>query len=102
MRRASRATSSKSAHPAVLSIGHELLLGYIAGVSSKMIASPLSVVTVRLQTAREDDEDMPGSTVKDIAATVRSIYKDEGLKGFWKGADTLSRLVIWHTPLTRM
>ncbi|KZV66731.1 mitochondrial carrier [Peniophora sp. CONT] len=88
LRRASRASSSKPASPPALSMAQELLLGFVAGVSSKMIASPLSVVTVRLQTAREDDEELPGSTVKDVAATIQSIYKDEGLRGFWKGYES--------------
>ncbi|VDC02853.1 unnamed protein product [Peniophora sp. CBMAI 1063] len=89
LRRASHAASPKSAtRPPVLSMAQELVLGYVAGVTSKMIASPLSVVTVRLQTAREDDEELPGSTVKDIAATVQSIYKDEGWKGFWRGYES--------------
>ena len=91
-----RAASSKPARVPTLSMVQELLLGYFAGVTSKMIASPLSVVTVRLQTAREnDDEELPGSTVKDVAATVQSIYEDEGWKGFWKGTNHVVHLPLY-------
>ena len=89
LRRAS-SSSSKPARAPTLSMAHELLFGYLAGVTSKMIASPLSVVTVRLQTAREnDEEELSGSTAKDVAATLQSIYEDEGWKGFWKGTSVL-------------
>lgn len=95
LRRFSRASLSKPPSPPALSMAQELLLGFVAGVSSKMIASPLSVVTVRLQTARDDDKELPGSTVKDVAVSVQSIYKDEGLRGFWKGAELLSLSVFF-------
>ena len=95
LRRAS-SSSSKPARAPTLSMAHELLFGYLAGVASKMIASPLSVVTVRLQIAREkDDEGLPGSTVKDVAATVQSVYEDEGWKGFWKGTIHLIYLLLY-------
>ena len=90
-----RAASSKPARVPTLSMVQELLLGYFAGVTSKMIASPLSVVTVRLQTAREnDEEELSGSTAKDVAATVQSIYEDEGWKGFWKGPTRVVHLLL--------
>ena len=73
-------------------------------MASRFISSPLSIITVRLQTEREggDDElreaeDDEGEKVNDgiaedkgVYGTAKSIYAEEGLAGFWKGQYSLS------------
>jgi adenine nucleotide transporter 17 len=75
-----------------LSVAEELGLGFAAGLASKLISTPLSVVTVRLQTEREDaeedeisyDEEMQKvGGVKDV---IGRIYEEDGLVGFWRGS----------------
>lgn len=47
---------SKGKIPA-LSVAEELSLGFAAGLASRLISTPLSVVTIRLQTEREGAEE---------------------------------------------
>ena len=78
-------------------------------MASRFISSPLSIITVRLQTEREgnDDElweveDGEGEKVnngtaadKGLYGTAKSIYAEEGLAGFWKGRFSLSDWRAW-------
>jgi adenine nucleotide transporter 17 len=74
------------------------LLGFIAGIASRAISTPLAVVTVRLQTAgseSDDDEPLASSSkgksperpkqTANPLSVVRDIYSSDGLSGFWKG-----------------
>ncbi|KAI0048840.1 mitochondrial carrier [Auriscalpium vulgare] len=101
LRRAQRSPSSSRPTAAVLSVPQELVLGFVAGVASKLVSTPLSIVTVRLQTAREDDEDTAATDASEVdaeedldsggsglLAVVRAIYREEGLTGFWRGFRT--------------
>jgi solute carrier family 25 (peroxisomal adenine nucleotide transporter), member 17 len=77
----------------------ELGLGFVAGLASKLISTPLSVITVRLQTEREDVEEGGGETSKNsvdfpddemrkvggVRDVIRRIYEENGLVGFWRG-----------------
>ena len=86
----------KTAVPVLLSISEELGIGFLAGVASRAISTPLSVITVRLQT-RSDGEGDEGtdSASRDssnlacndtgIVGTVKRVYAEEGLQGFWGG-----------------
>lgn len=80
----------------LLSAPEEIGIGFLAGVASRSIISPLNVITIRLQTAGEndsngDDADLYGepSTEKHkeitFSSTVKQIYNEEGIAGFWKG-----------------
>ncbi|RDX47565.1 mitochondrial carrier [Lentinus brumalis] len=90
--------------PVLLGVPTELAVGFIAGVASRAVSTPLSVVTVRLQTEGGDDDDdgeAHPATASDKAAAplasqrstagqgffdvVRRIYAQEGLAGFWAG-----------------
>ncbi|KAJ3551618.1 hypothetical protein NM688_g4600 [Phlebia brevispora] len=85
--------------PVILDVSEELGVGFLAGVASRAIAAPLNLVTVRLQTETEgEDEEGNLDAVKDntgeadrarrpwgIFFTVKKIYEDEGLQGFWDG-----------------
>ncbi|TFY80903.1 hypothetical protein EWM64_g3113 [Hericium alpestre] len=90
----------------MLPIPGELALGFVAGVASRVVSMPLSIVTVRLQMEREgsDDEletveekfeqgkggEVPpnGKQERGIFAVIQSIYREQGLKGFWRGFET--------------
>ncbi|ETW74755.1 mitochondrial carrier protein [Heterobasidion irregulare TC 32-1] len=99
IRRSSNRSSSKTP---ILSVPRELSIGFIAGVASRFISSPLSIITVRLQTEREgsDDElreaeDGEGEKInngttadKGLYGTAKSIYAEETLAGFWKGFES--------------
>jgi adenine nucleotide transporter 17 len=65
----------------------ELLLGFIAGVASRAVSTPLNIVTLRLQTERqdEDDSDDEGPTSVGMMGVIKDIYNEQGLAGFWRG-----------------
>ncbi len=75
-----------------LSLGNELLLGFSAGVASRAVSMPLNLITLRLQTEKQeavdDDEDeIPDSRppATDVLSVVKLIYSERGLLGFWRG-----------------
>lgn len=74
----------------------ELLLGFLAGVASRAVSTPLNIVTLRLQAEREGEEGEPGTSASlGIMGTVKHIYEEKGLSGFWKGESFgLCRVVI--------
>ncbi|KAI0313315.1 mitochondrial carrier [Amylostereum chailletii] len=93
--------------PPTLSVSQELGLGFLAGVTSRLIATPLSVITVRLQTEREDDEDIVEGTVEKVtsgaakkesgvAAVMKAIYAQDGIAGFWRGIQ--STVILSFNP----
>ncbi|KAL0570274.1 hypothetical protein V5O48_011685 [Marasmius crinis-equi] len=70
-----------------LTIIEELFLGFLAGVASRTISTPLSIITLRLQTERSNDngsEDSEEDSNDGIGSVVRKIYQEDGLAGFWK------------------
>ncbi|KAI0077194.1 mitochondrial carrier [Panus rudis PR-1116 ss-1] len=103
VRRRSRQTLSPTkskAAPVLLKVSEELGIGFIAGIASRAISTPLNVITVRLQTERDSDsnEEIASLTAEGTKATsrsaagpidvCRSIYSEEGMKGFWRGFST--------------
>ena len=92
--------------PVLLGVPTELAIGFVAGVASRAVSTPFSVVTVRLQTEDDDNDSdsdsedqqsnasapVPSEAQHTRAPTagffdvVRSIYANEGLAGFWAGA----------------
>ncbi|KAG1804119.1 mitochondrial carrier domain-containing protein [Suillus subaureus] len=70
---------------AMLSLPQELAIGYLSGIASRSITTPLNLITVRLQTARvSDDSSAQGGTSR-FTAICQQILREEGLRGFWKG-----------------
>lgn len=69
--------------PIALSTGEELGAGFLAGALSRLVSTPLSVITVRMQAKRERGSQNPG-----LIAALRSIYREEGILGLWKGTHT--------------
>lgn len=76
----------------------ELILGFIAGVASRVVSTPLNIVTLKLQTEREDVEESVESRSMGMTDIIKSIYKDQGLVGFWRGNYSLhfSWIQSWH------
>lgn len=76
----------------------ELALGFIAGVASRAISTPLNIVTLRLQTESDqadydDDEDtVEKSEPITIISVVKRIYGEQGIAGFWRGQNPLRAL----------
>ncbi|KAI5123790.1 hypothetical protein M0805_009085 [Coniferiporia weirii] len=77
----------------------EIGLGFLAGVASRAISTPLSLITVRLQEEQQAlidahiqqaDPTASGS----IGRVVRHIYAENGLTGFWKGFKTTILLCL--------
>ncbi|KAI8138073.1 mitochondrial carrier domain-containing protein [Fennellomyces sp. T-0311] len=62
---------------AQLNVAQELFLGAEAALISRLFTTPVSNVTTRLQTAGKD--------AKGFTQTVRDIYKEKGILGFWTG-----------------
>lgn len=75
----------KKAASLALSVPQELGIGFLAGVLSRLVSTPLSVITVRLQSESVKDDRDDGEGDVGILATARNIYRDDGLFGFWKG-----------------
>ncbi|PIL32765.1 transporter [Ganoderma sinense ZZ0214-1] len=84
--------------PVLLGAPTELAIGFIAGVASRAISTPLSVITVRLQTSDEEDGTESETEVLTVpkatsvktrssgfCEVLRSIYAEESLSGFWAG-----------------
>jgi solute carrier family 25 (peroxisomal adenine nucleotide transporter), member 17 len=80
---------------AMLSIPEELLIGLVSGIGSKVITTPLSVITVHLQTDKHDNEvdlEKQESATSNLEGkqsnfmrVVKRIYSESGLAGFWRG-----------------
>lgn len=83
----------------VLGVAEELGLGYVSGVLSRAISTPLNVVTIHLQTnlGSDDDNDPDGHKPQTFSDVIRAIYSDRGLGGFWKGEYFTRRI---HVPST--
>jgi hypothetical protein len=96
--------------PVLLSAVEELGVGFIAGVASRAISQPLSVITVRLQTEAEGGDDEAGderdnekgcvneqerkSISRGVSSTVKRIYDEQGWEGFWGGQSIFSLLIF--------
>ncbi|KAF9047535.1 mitochondrial carrier domain-containing protein, partial [Panaeolus papilionaceus] len=66
----------------------ELVLGFIAGVASRAVSTPLNIVTLKLQTERGEQEERgtdEDTKLLGITDVIQSIYKEKGIGGFWKG-----------------
>jgi solute carrier family 25 protein 43 len=61
-----------------LTFGQNFICGGFAGVSSRTITSPLDVVKILAQVGTKD-------TQAGFLGTFANVYKNEGLKAFWKG-----------------
>ena len=93
-----RAVTSPT-RPVLLGAPTELAIGFVAGVASCAISTPLSVITVRLQTSGDDGDgngvDPQPSIGPETGATkkqrpgfcevLRNIHAEESLYGFWAG-----------------
>ncbi|KAG5351711.1 hypothetical protein C0989_005154 [Termitomyces sp. Mn162] len=72
------------------SMAEELVLGFIAGVLSRAVSTPLSMISLRLraeETADKDsyEENEARPPRNSVVGAARSIYKEHGLIGFWRG-----------------
>ncbi|OSX61684.1 hypothetical protein POSPLADRAFT_1145290 [Postia placenta MAD-698-R-SB12] len=85
----------------LLSVPTEIVIGFLAGVASRAISTPLSVLTVQLQTSNNEDAQLEerevqlahSDTVQEKATRkagrlvelAKEIYAEHGLPGFWAG-----------------
>ncbi|KAJ7179542.1 mitochondrial carrier domain-containing protein [Mycena filopes] len=76
----------------------EVLLGFVAGVASRAVSTPLNIITLKLQTEGEDegDEEMVTNepAVSGVGGVVQKIYKERGILGFWRGFKTTTLLSL--------
>lgn len=103
-----KARRNPSAKPLLLSAVEELLVGCLAGVVAKGVVSPLSNITVRMQTATaakakiegaaekeevpgdsSDDDDSPYGSSPTTLDIAKEIYEEKGWTGFWSGESCL-------------
>ena len=84
-----KGTTARPHKPTLL---EELVLGFLAGVASRVVSTPLNIVTLRLQTEREDEESPNADSSQPMSVTevVKLIYKEQGLAGFWRGTSCLA------------
>lgn len=74
-------------------MGSELGLGFLAGVASRAVSNPLNLVTMRLQTekqdaaeaAEKDDSADSEPEATDVLSVVKHLYTERGILGFWRG-----------------
>ncbi|KAH8115270.1 mitochondrial carrier [Phellopilus nigrolimitatus] len=95
-RRAAR-TDARSATSNALSALEELGAGFLAGVASRAVSAPLSLITVRLQSEREaptSSKDDSRAAAASAARVVRHIYAEGGLSAFWRGFKTTALLCL--------
>jgi adenine nucleotide transporter 17 len=80
------------------SLLEELVLGFIAGMASRLITTPLNVITLRIQTEREDEEseDVDPEATQPLGVTdvMKLIYSEQGFVGFWRGFQTTTLLSL--------
>ncbi|KAJ7198546.1 mitochondrial carrier domain-containing protein [Mycena pura] len=79
------------------SLAEEVLLGFIAGVASRAVSTPLNIITTRLQVDSDSDEDSNLEEMQlatGVTGVVRRIYRKEGLCGFWRGFKTTTILCL--------
>ncbi|KAL1744829.1 mitochondrial carrier domain-containing protein [Schizophyllum fasciatum] len=100
-------SSDKKVKPA-LSLVQELALGLVAGAASRAISTPLNIITLRMQNARDDDQSDTSSDdcsdasseadssggASSLFGVVREIYDKDGLAGFWRGFKTTLLLCL--------
>ncbi|KAF9075517.1 mitochondrial carrier domain-containing protein [Rhodocollybia butyracea] len=86
----SKSSPSKPIPSVKLTILQDLALGFLSGVASRAVSMPLSIITLRLQTERENEEinDENENRNDKLARAVRKIYQEQGLSGFWRGFNT--------------
>ncbi|TRM68943.1 mitochondrial carrier domain-containing protein [Schizophyllum amplum] len=89
-----------------ISVIQELALGLLAGAASRAISTPLNIITLRMQNAKDEDQsdtssddssDMSEAEDGDatsLSGVVQGIYKKDGLAGFWKGFRTTLLLCL--------
>ncbi|KAJ7725077.1 mitochondrial carrier domain-containing protein [Mycena metata] len=90
---------SHLAHPHKPTLPEEILLGFVAGVASRAVSTPLNIITLKLQAEQENEgpeetaanEDEP---VSGVAGVVNKIYQEQGILGFWRGFKTTTLLSL--------
>jgi hypothetical protein len=80
----------------MLSLPQELAIGYLSGIASRSITTPLNLITVRLQTARVSDDSAAQGGTSRFTAICQQILQEEGLRGFWKGLIFKKRSLDHH------
>ncbi|KAJ7099378.1 mitochondrial carrier [Mycena belliarum] len=91
--------SARSATPHKPSLLEEVLLGFVAGIASRAVSTPLNIVTLRLQAENDNDNDNDNDNEDEetaseksaelsgagVASVVKKIYNEQGVGGFWRG-----------------
>jgi solute carrier family 25 (mitochondrial thiamine pyrophosphate transporter), member 19 len=70
-----------------------LLCGAVAGAASRLTTSPIDLLKIRLQVQRFD----PERKYRTLLQSIKTIYHEEGLRGFWKGTTPALVLYITYT-----
>ncbi|KAL5531989.1 hypothetical protein ACEPAF_5552 [Sanghuangporus sanghuang] len=98
---------TKRSESATIVALEEIVIGFLAGIASRAVSTPLSLVTVRLQSEQqqqldsessggdlEKGKDGDGRQSRSIASVVKRIYVEGGLRGFWRGFETTTFLCL--------
>ncbi|KAJ7503165.1 mitochondrial carrier domain-containing protein [Mycena galericulata] len=88
--------SSSTIRPHKPTMPEEILLGFIAGVASRAVSTPLNIITLRLQDERENDDEEFEAEKPDsgVSGVVKKIYVEQGILGFWRGFKTAALLSL--------
>ncbi|OWB56811.1 hypothetical protein B5S28_g2725 [[Candida] boidinii] len=69
-----------------LNSGHYLICGFMAGCLTSILTNPIWVIKTRMITSRLNDKNLPKNYYyNSIIDGFYKIYKNEGLKGYYKG-----------------
>ncbi|KAL5521389.1 hypothetical protein ACEPAG_9315 [Sanghuangporus baumii] len=99
--------TTKQSGSATLVALEEITIGFLAGIASRAVSTPLSLITVRLQSEQrqlldseaeggdpEKGGDEYGHPSRSIVSVVKRIYAEGGLRGFWRGFETTTLLCL--------
>ncbi|KAI9294412.1 mitochondrial thiamine pyrophosphate carrier [Neoconidiobolus thromboides FSU 785] len=91
-------SKTKESNPSI-----HAMCGGVAGLISRFVISPLDVIKIRLQVQRSqsklwDTEKIKLKPIKykGIIGTFQTIYKEEGIRAFWKGNWSASYLYVFY------
>lgn len=62
-----------------------VIAGAVSGFLTRALCQPLDVLKIRFQLQVEPIARSPNSKYQSVTQATKTIYREEGLKGFWKG-----------------
>uniref|UniRef100_A0A0N5A5X3 Mitochondrial thiamine pyrophosphate carrier n=1 Tax=Parastrongyloides trichosuri TaxID=131310 RepID=A0A0N5A5X3_PARTI len=68
-----------------LSLYENITSGFLTGTATRVLIQPLDVLKIRFQLQEEPTRGEGSGKYRGIMQAIRTIYREEGIKAFWKG-----------------